>query len=146
MGVIKRRSMYDMRIRYGMSQAELAAAAGISTPTISLWERGKSDPSMFALQSVCDALGATLTEYVTGNAIDPPKTAQRGAEAAIMKRNRKDAKYSRARLARNAGISEQSLFSYETGLREPRLSAMQKLASALGMTIDEYIGFAPKNY
>ena len=146
MGVIKRRPMYDMRIRHRMSLAELAAAAGISTPTISLWERGKSDPSMFALQCVCDALGATLTEYVTGNAIDPPKTAQRGAEAATMKRNRKNAKYSRARLARNAGISEQALYSYETGLREPRLSAMQKLASALGMTIDEYIGFAPKNY
>ena len=87
-----------------------------------------------------------MTEYVTGNAIDPPKTAQRGAEAATMKRNRKDAKYSRARLARNAGVSEQSLFSYETGLREPRLSAMQKLSAALGMTIDEYIGFAPRNY
>ena len=146
MGVIKRRPMYDMRIRHRMNQAELAAAAGISPPTISLWERGKSDPSMFALQCACDALGATLTEYVTGNTIDPPKAAQRGAEAATMKRNRKNAKYSRARLARNAGISEQSLYSYETGLREPGLSAMQKLSAALGMTIDEYIGFAPKNY
>src|SRR5574344_1286772 len=89
MGGIKRLPMYNLRIRYGMSQAELAAAARISTPTISLWERGKSDPSMFALQSVCDALGATLTEYVTGNTIDPPKTAQRGAEAATMKRKGK---------------------------------------------------------
>ena len=138
--------MRDMRIRHGMSQTELAADAGISTPTISFWERGKSDPSMFALQCVCDALGATFTEYVTGHAIDPPKTARRGAEAATMKRNRKNAKYSRARLARNAGISEQALYSYETGLREPRLPAMQKLAAALNMTIDEYIGFAPKNY
>ena len=83
--------MYNMRIRYGMSQAEIAAAAGISTPTISLWERGKSDPSMFALQSVCDARGATLTEYVTGKTIDPPKTAHKGPEEAKMKRNSKDA-------------------------------------------------------
>lgn len=141
----KRHYMRSARVRYGFNQAELATVAGISTPTVSMWETDKSDPSLLALESVCDALGMTLTEYVTGNTVEPPKTAQRGAEAATMRRNRENAKLKQSTLAKLAGVSVQALWSYENNAREPRLSAMQKLAAALDMTIDEYVGFAPRN-
>lgn len=61
------------RTRKGLTQADLAAAAGVSQPTVSDWERGASAPRATRVILVARALG--LTELELHRAIAAQETA-----------------------------------------------------------------------
>ena len=57
-----------------------------------------------------------------------------------MKAARKNRGCSRARLSRKSGVAENTLYEYETGKHEPGIYNLIRLATALEISIDEYIG------
>ena len=53
---------------------------------------------------------------------------------------RKKIGLSQAELAQRVGVTRESISRYEDGSRTPSLQVFQKLASALGCTLDELVG------
>jgi len=53
---------------------------------------------------------------------------------------RKAQHWSQADLARCAGVTRMSIWTLESGKREPSLSTLLKLARPLGCTLDELVG------
>ena len=47
---------------------------------------------------------------------------------------------SQAELARRAGVTERSIQRYEAGASYPQMSAIEKLATALGTSVDDLLG------
>ena len=50
------------RIEVGMSQTQLAKAAGVTRQTIGLIEAGEFNPSLKLCRAICKALGVTLND------------------------------------------------------------------------------------
>ena len=50
------------RIEVGMSQTQLAKAAGVTRQTIGLIEAGEFNPSLKLCVAICKALGVTLND------------------------------------------------------------------------------------
>ena len=50
------------RIEVGMSQTQLAKAAGVTRQTIGLIEAGELNPSLKLCLAICKALGVTLND------------------------------------------------------------------------------------
>ena len=50
------------RIEVGMSQTQLAKAAGVTRQTIGLIEAGEFNPSLKLCLAICKALGVTLND------------------------------------------------------------------------------------
>ena len=50
------------RIEVGMSQTQLAKAAGVTRQTIGLIEAGEFNPSLKLCIAICKALGVTLND------------------------------------------------------------------------------------
>jgi DNA-binding XRE family transcriptional regulator len=59
--------LWTARLYAGLSQHELATAAGTSRATISSLERGRSTPSLALARSLARALGLTLDELFAGD-------------------------------------------------------------------------------
>ena len=53
---------------------------------------------------------------------------------------RTQAKLSRRKLGDKAGVSESAIKQYETGLRQPRVEQLQRIAAALGIDVMELLG------
>ena len=54
--------MRAARARRGMSQADLAAAVGVTRQTISMVESGNYNPTLRLCLGICRALGKTLDQ------------------------------------------------------------------------------------
>ena len=60
----------DLRTRRGITQAQLAETLCVSDKTVSKWETGKGYPDISLLQPLAEALHISLTELLTGTAIE----------------------------------------------------------------------------
>ena len=58
----------------------------------------------------------------------------------IIRKKRKEKKLTQAQLAANAGLSTMSLHRYENGSRIPPIDTLSKIAAALDMQTDDFIG------
>lgn len=56
----------------GMTQAQLAEAAGVSPTAITEYEKGKRDLRADTIRKLCEALGVTVTYTVDGTVISGP--------------------------------------------------------------------------
>ena len=61
-----------IRALRGMTQAELAHAAGVSPVTVATFESGRSDLRAATVIKLCEALGVTVTYKVDGTEISGP--------------------------------------------------------------------------
>ena len=59
----------ELREKCQLTQAELAKRIGVSDKTISKWETAKGYPDISLLEPIAKALGVSMTELVTGNAV-----------------------------------------------------------------------------
>lgn len=66
------KNLRDARQAAGMSQQALAAAVGVSQPTISLWERGEADPSETQRAQLRAVLSAGRIDWTRYAAPTPP--------------------------------------------------------------------------
>jgi transcriptional regulator with XRE-family HTH domain len=55
-------SRMELRKRAGLRQADLAVVAGVSIPSVSLWERGLRNLSSIALERIAITLSRRLQE------------------------------------------------------------------------------------
>lgn len=66
------KNLRDARLAAGMSQQALAAAVGVSQPTISMWERGEADPSEIQRAQLRAVLSAGRIDWTRHAAAMPP--------------------------------------------------------------------------
>ena len=59
----------ELREKCQLTQAELAERIGVSDKTVSKWETAKGYPDISLLEPIAGALGVSMTELVTGNAV-----------------------------------------------------------------------------
>ena len=59
----------ELREKCQLTQAELAERIGVSDKTVSKWETAKGYPDISLLEPIAKALGVSMTELVTGNAV-----------------------------------------------------------------------------
>ena len=53
-----------MRIKRQMSQEDLAGLMGVNQTTVSLWEQGKSSPSLLKLKRLAEILNCTVNDLI----------------------------------------------------------------------------------
>lgn len=56
----------ELRKEHGMTQKELAERIGVSDKTISKWETGRGMPDMVYMEPLCNVLGITMNELISG--------------------------------------------------------------------------------
>lgn len=59
----------ELREQRGMRQADLAQKLAVSDKAVSKWETGKGYPDISLLEPLAQALGASVTELISGNTI-----------------------------------------------------------------------------
>ena len=59
----------ELREKCQLTQTELAERIGVSDKTVSKWETAKGYPDISLLEPIAKALGVSMTELVTGNAV-----------------------------------------------------------------------------
>jgi transcriptional regulator with XRE-family HTH domain len=143
------------RLRAGLTQAQLSAAAPLDRAAISRLECGERAPDLRTLLRICDALAIQPTEPLGGigptASPRPRRPAASDSEAATLfganlKRARKQAGISQERLALDAKVDRAAISVYENGGREPNLRTVLKLAMKLeirpGLLLTGIVGLA----
>ena len=75
----------EVRLALGVSQRELARRAGISEPSVSMFERGLTQPEPPTLAALAKALGVTPADLLLP--LDgPPSLLRRRVEAGLIQR------------------------------------------------------------
>jgi transcriptional regulator with XRE-family HTH domain len=67
-------NVMTLRSERGMTQAQLAAAIGVSQPRIARIERGDANPRLVTLAKLAHALDVTLSELLVDNLCEPART------------------------------------------------------------------------
>ena len=64
------RFIAECRKKVNLTQMQLAEKLGITDKAISKWERGKAMPDTSIMLELCDVLGITVNELISGERID----------------------------------------------------------------------------
>ena len=59
----------DLRREKGLTQSELADAIGVNAKTVSKWETGRGMPEISTLPLLCDTLGISINELLSGERV-----------------------------------------------------------------------------
>lgn len=128
------------RMRAGLTQAQLSAAAPLDRAAISRLECGERAPDLRTLLRICHALAIQPTEPLRGigptASPRPRRQSSTDIEAAALfganlKWARKRAGISQERLALDAKVDRAAISVYENGGREPNVRTVLKLAMKL---------------
>lgn len=84
----------EMRKQKGLTQKELAEMVGISDKTISKWECGNSMPDISYLESLCNSLGISVNELLSGQCLSGESYSEKAEEniMTLMKENENNRK------------------------------------------------------
>ena len=64
----------------GLTQRQLADALAISDKTVSKWETGRGLPDVSLMLPLCEALGVTVNDLLTGQRVEPADYQQKAEE------------------------------------------------------------------
>lgn len=74
----------NLRLKYKLSQKELADIAGVSDKAVSTWELGANEPRMGAIQKIADHFGILKSDIIEDEESRPyyldPETAELAQE------------------------------------------------------------------
>jgi transcriptional regulator with XRE-family HTH domain len=145
------RAVHQIREERGMTAADLAAA-GIDGDRLDAIEAGCLDPGYRRLRRLAVALGITSTALLrrveehdaapAGGEHDESREDPRAVSAAFGRRLRElraERGLSQDDLARRTGLHATAIGRYEHGAREPRLTAILRLAHGLGVKPRELV-------
>ena len=68
-------TLKELRVKAGLSQAELSEATGFNQAAISYWERGDREPTWVAVQTLAQSLGVSCEHFKTLEPIEVKPTA-----------------------------------------------------------------------
>ena len=117
------------RERAGMTRKELAEITGFAEITITKYEDGDRLPGEPQLRILADAFGVSIEIFREPPAIPPEEGAGLDIKAA-----RERAGMSRTELAMRVGVTESTIYRYETGRAKPKTGCMARIAEALRTT------------
>jgi DNA-binding transcriptional regulator YiaG len=123
----------ELRGKLGMSQGELAKLLGVSAAAVGQWEQGRSAPGASNRASLAQAKAMTQEKMYKRLGRTRPHTAGTGSVAQTtpspeqIRNIRKEAGLSQAQLAKELGISVNSVSNWETGSTSPRANNLEKL-------------------
>ena len=60
----------ELRIEQSMTQKDLAQRLGVSDKTISKWETGRGLPEISIMMALCDTLGVSINELLSGERLN----------------------------------------------------------------------------
>lgn len=83
-----------VRTEKGMTQKELAQKVGVTDKAVSKWETGRGMPDISSLDALCNALGVSVNELLSGEVL-PPEFYEKKAEEnmkTLIKENEKNTK------------------------------------------------------
>ena len=129
------------RKRIGISQHELAEKMGVTYQTISQYERGKREPKIEQVQRICEALGCTLDEMLSGVDTAPSETTSPCVKNRI-REIRKAQGYTQQTLADALGTVKSAVSQWETGYMGMSAVTLCRLADLLNVTTDALLGRA----
>lgn len=70
----------ELRREKDMKQSELADAIGVSAKTVSKWETGRGMPEISTLPLLCDTLGISVNELLSGERVETDNYTERAEE------------------------------------------------------------------
>ena len=107
--------LLECRTNIGMSQEKLAEKVGVSRQTISKWETNQSTPEFDKILPLCEALGITPEELITGekNQVEEAEKVEKiKLEKAKEEIRKKQMEYSNKRNNKKAIVLSVSIFLY----------------------------------
>lgn len=125
------RSIRRIRLKNGMTQAEFGDIAGVSSMAVSQWENGRSVPRMGVIRAIASHFRIPLSDVVDGAS---DNTGKRIAKARTL------AGMTQRQLADALGITQQSVYYYESGDRDIKSTSLMKISNALGCTVPYLLG------
>lgn len=124
------------RVRNAMSQAELGEKLGVSGPTISNWEKGKTAPTKIQKDRLKTFLGNQTVEQSDSKELKYASSPF----AAWLTKTRLEKNLSIPEIAEKAGLSEASVYNIGAGRStNPRAETVRKLELALGTKLEEEV-------
>lgn len=122
-------NILDARQAKGMSQKAVAITLGVSSPTVSDWERERKYPTIENLKQLSD-LFCVSTDYLLRRTNTPSmgQTASANWEGDILLQFRKETNQTPEYISEATGISISLYTQYEKGILEPSISDLVKLA------------------
>lgn len=126
-------AMRAARERAGLSQMQLALEIGVSCVVISSAELGYNSPGLYFCADLAEYLGISIDEMLgfEHKPFSQPKTPRQYRKAAGL---------TQRELGKKAGVSVRTIGSVEALKHVPRIGTIVRIAHALGLGIDEYIG------
>lgn len=121
----------EARIRTGLSQKAAAISLGVKPPSMSDWERGKSQPKQSHLVAMA-ALYHTTTDYLTGAGCNKLRFC------------RESRNMSQKYVALSVGVSPPMVSQWESGIKEPSKETLIKLADLFHVTVDYLLNREPE--
>ena len=90
-----------LRKEQNLTQRELAERLGVTDRAVSKWENGRGMPDISLMRALCEQLGISINELLSGERLDPPTYREKAEEniTALMQ------KKSYKKLAVHIGIS-----------------------------------------
>jgi transcriptional regulator with XRE-family HTH domain len=139
----------DVRVKSGRSLEDCAQAMGLSTDELSAMESGDRPPTLPELEILAFYLEVPLEHFwsnevlkIDGNdkSFDPGEIKQlrQSMIGALIRKARIEAVLSEDELAQKAGITPESLQSYEQGLVPVPLPELENLAQVLNGSITQF--------
>lgn len=98
------------RKQKGYTQRQLADRLGISDKTISKWETGKGFPEMSLMLPLCECLGITVNELLSGERLSDSEYKQKAEEKLVNMIKERDANRKAYRLTNIAGLMSSVIF------------------------------------
>ena len=147
----------SLRRARGISQSQLASAAGITKRMVVAYEAEDATPPAPVLPRLAKALGVTVDELLAGSIIGRKKVQPRRVPARRLKKTvgkhppnvlgfgvrlaelRRSRALTQPELAAAVGISQRMVAYYEAQEQAPAI-LLASFADALGVTIDELFG------
>ena len=81
-----------LRKEQSMTQKDLAQRLGVSDKTISKWETGRGLPEISIMQSLCETLGISINELLSGEKLDVSSYREKAEENISTLMNRRSYK------------------------------------------------------
>jgi transcriptional regulator with XRE-family HTH domain len=124
------------RVRNAITQTELGEKIGVSGPTISNWEKGKTAPSKAQRDKLKTLFGAQTVERPESKELEFVSSPF----AAWLTKTRLEKKLSIPEIAEKAGLSEAAIYNIEAGRStNPRAETVRKLERALDAKLEEEV-------